>query len=93
MAHFRSLVGFDPLPYWMRVEAPAFFAFGEGDPNVPVEASLQVLRVRMPGALVEVYPDGGHAIRDRLTGSVQEGFLEDLVSFIRNATVEPKAGA
>jgi dienelactone hydrolase len=93
MAHFRPLAGFDPLPYWTRVEVPAFFAFGEGDPNVPVEASLQVLRTHLSGALVRVYPGGGHAIRDQSTGSVQKEFLEDTVAFIRNATVDPGAGA
>jgi dienelactone hydrolase len=86
MDHFRPIAGFDPIPYWKRVEAPVFFAFGENDPNVPVSASLEVLRANLAVDLVKVYSDGGHAIRSRETGSVQSEFLEDLVEFIRSAT-------
>jgi dienelactone hydrolase len=86
MAHFRPIAGFDPIPYWKRVEAPVFFAFGENDPNVPVSASLEVLRANLAVDLVKVYPDGGHAIRSPESGSVQAEVLEDLVEFIGGAT-------
>jgi pimeloyl-ACP methyl ester carboxylesterase len=82
MDHFRPISGFDPIPYWKRVEAPIFIAFGENDPNVPVEESLNVLRSNSITARVEVYPDGGHAIRDPASNTVQTEFLDDLVEFI-----------
>lgn len=87
MDHFRAYAGFDPIPYWTRIDAPVFFAFGENDPNVPVEASIDVLGVNRVDGLIEVYPEGGHAIRDRETNSVSGAFLEDLVEFIDKARV------
>jgi len=82
MDHFRPISGFDPIPYWKSVDAPIFFAFGENDPNVPVEESLEVLRTNSIAARMEVYPDGGHAIRSQETNRVQAEFLDDLVEFI-----------
>ncbi len=82
MDHFRPISGFDPIPYWKRVDAPIFIAFGDNDPNVPVEDSIEALRANLIAARVEVYPDGGHAIRDPATNTVQAEFLDDLVEFI-----------
>jgi len=82
MDHFRADAGFDPIPYWQNVEAPKFFAFGENDRNVPVEDSLEALRENSIEGLIRVSPDGGHAIKDSLKGSVQREFLLDLVEFI-----------
>lgn len=86
MEHFRAYAGFDPIPYWKSVDAPVFFAFGGSDPNVPVEASIDVLRANRIDGLIEVYPDGGHAIRDRQTNSVSGAFLDDLVEFILHSS-------
>jgi dipeptidyl aminopeptidase/acylaminoacyl peptidase len=85
MDHFRPISGFDPIPYWQKIEAPIFFAFGEHDPNVPVDASIDVLRANPVAARIEVYPDGGHAIRSRETNAVSAEFLDDLVEFIRTS--------
>ncbi len=96
MDHFRPISGFDPIPFWNRVDAPKFFAFGENDPNVPVEESLEVLRTNSISARLEVYPDGGHAIRSRETNTVNADFLDDLVEFIHTSiedlVVESGAG-
>ena len=96
MDHFRPISGFDPIPFWKRVDAPKFFAFGENDPNVPVEESLEVLRTNSISARLEVYPDGGHAIRSRETNTVNADFLDDLVEFIHTSiedlVVESGAG-
>ncbi len=82
MEHVRSYADFDPIPFWKRVDAPKFFAFGENDPNVPVKESLDALRANSIDGLVKVYPDGGHAIRSNATNTVQDEFLDDLVDFI-----------
>jgi len=82
MDHFRPISGFDPIPYWKRVRAPVFIAFGANDPNVPVHDSIEVLRANSIDARIEIYPDGGHAIRDSETNRVQTAFLDDLVDFI-----------
>ena len=83
MAHFQPISGFDPIPYWKKVSAPKFFAFGENDPNVPVEDSVEVLRANSVAGLIKIYPNGGHAIRRREMNVVSAAFLGDLVEFIR----------
>jgi hypothetical protein len=82
MDHVKAYSDFDPVPYWMKVKSPKFFAFGEGDTNVPVEDSIEVLRANRIEGLVKVYPDGGHAIADPEIRTVQSSFLDDLVAFI-----------
>jgi len=82
MDHLKPFAGYDPVPYWEKVEAPVFFAFGENDENVPVDKCVKVLRENLNVDLIKVYPDGGHAIRDKKTNKVQDEFLEDLVEFI-----------
>jgi pimeloyl-ACP methyl ester carboxylesterase len=84
MDHVRSYADFDPTPYWKKVDVPVFFAFGEGDENVPVEESIKVLKERLRIDLIDVYPGGGHAIRDMQTNKVQDEFLDDLEEFIRH---------
>jgi hypothetical protein len=96
MAHFQPISGFDPIPYWKKVSAPKFFAFGGNDPNVPVEDSVDILGVNAIEGLIKVYPDGGHGITSSESGAVQSEFFGDLVEFIRTSTddllVEPGAG-
>ena len=89
MDHFRPISGFDPIPYWKKVNARKFFAFGANDPNVPVQNSVQELLANSIGGLVKIYPDGGHAIRSRETNAVQNDFLDDLVEFIRRSPQRP----
>ena len=86
MAHFQPISDFDPIPYWKKVSAPKFFAFGENDPNVPVEDSVEVLRANSVAGLIKIYPNGGHAIRSFETNGVQIEFLDDLVEFVRAST-------
>lgn len=82
--HVAAFVGFDPLPYWERVDAPVFFAYGGNDENVPVDASIARLSERGPNRfVVRVYADGGHAIRNVQTNRVSKEFLDDLVAFIK----------
>jgi dipeptidyl aminopeptidase/acylaminoacyl peptidase len=77
-------MGFDPIPYWKEVLVPVFFAFGENDKNVPVDASIERLRENnLDHFDVKTYADGGHAIRDIQTNKVNEEYLNDLVSFIK----------
>jgi dipeptidyl aminopeptidase/acylaminoacyl peptidase len=83
MDHVKPYAGYDPVPYWKKVNAPVFFAFGENDKNVPVDTSIKILRDNLSVDLIKVYPDGGHAIRDNETDQVQDEFLDDLVEFIR----------
>jgi dipeptidyl aminopeptidase/acylaminoacyl peptidase len=82
MDHVRAYADFDPMPYWRRVGVPKFIAFGGDDSNVPVEESLEALRQSGIDGLIKVYPDGGHAIADPETHTVQVEFLDDLVEFI-----------
>ena len=86
MEHVSAYMGFDPIPYWKRIHIPVFFAFGENDENVPVDASINRLKENNLNQFnVKIYADGGHAIRDIQTNKVKEEFLLDLVEFIRYA--------
>jgi dipeptidyl aminopeptidase/acylaminoacyl peptidase len=86
MDHVKAYADFDPIPYWLRVEAPKFFAFGGGDMNVPVEESLEALRANNIDGWAKVYPNGGHAIADPESHTVARDFLNDLVEFIHQAS-------
>ena len=84
MEHVSAYMGFDPIPYWKDVQAPVFFAFGENDENVPVDASIERLSENnLDHFQVKIYADGGHAIRDIQTNEVSDEFLQDLVEFIK----------
>ena len=84
LEHVSAFMGFDPIPYWKEVYVPVFFAFGENDENVPVDASIERLRENNLSCFeVKTYADGGHAIRDIQTNEVSDEFLQDLVSFIK----------
>ena len=78
---WRATAGFDPMPYWASVGVPVFAALGEGDSNVPVEASARRFASLTSNVVIRIYPDGGHGITDPITGRVQKAFLDDLTSF------------
>lgn len=81
---FLPTAGFDPITYWKDVDVPVFFALGENDENVPVNASIERLKENnLDHFIIKVYPDGGHALRDAQTNKVSERYLEDLVTFIK----------
>ena len=82
--HVSAYMGFDPIPYWKDVDVPVFFAYGENDKNVPVDASIERLRENNLNHFnVKIYADGGHAIRDIQTNEVSDDYLQDLVRFIK----------
>ena len=83
MDFWRPIAGFDPLPYWERVESRSFAAFGGDDKNVPVDESVTRLRALEKEMLIEVYPDGGHGITNPNTGEVLSTYLNYLVDFIK----------
>ncbi len=81
---FVPVAKFDPIPYWKHVHVPVLFALGENDENVPVEASIYRLKENdLNHFAINVYPGGGHAIRDTQTNRVSGEYLYDLVKFIR----------
>ncbi len=83
MDFWRPISGYDPLPYWERIEVPCFAAFGGDDKNVPVEESVTRLQALEKEMLIKVYPDGGHGITNPNTGEVLSTYLSDLVDFIK----------
>ena len=81
--HLKALYPFDPIPYWKDVRVPVFFAFGENDEDVPVEASISRLRENNLNHFdVKTYAGGGHGIRDIQTNEVSAEYLQDLVRYI-----------
>ena len=80
---FIPTAGFDPIPYWKKVDVPVLFALGGNDTNVPVESSIQrLLKNGLNHFSIKTYPDGGHAIRDIETNRVSKEYLRDLAVFI-----------
>jgi len=87
MEYLSALYPFDPIPYWKEVRAPVFFAFGEGDGNVDIDASIDRLRENnLTHFQIKVYPDGGHGIDDPQTHRTNAEYLNDLVQFINGAS-------
>jgi dienelactone hydrolase len=85
MDFWLPLAGFDPLPYWEKVEVPAFAAFGGGDLNLPVSESIDRLESLDKDVAYKVYPEGGHGITSPVTGWIQSEYLDDLVNFIKSS--------
>lgn len=85
MPHVQATAGFDPIPFWKRVEKPVFIALGEGDTNVPIEQCINRLKENKLDSKfkIKIYPGGGHAIRDPKTDKVSTEYLNDLVDFIK----------
>jgi dipeptidyl aminopeptidase/acylaminoacyl peptidase len=86
---WRMIAGFDPIPYWQKVDLPVLLAFGENDKNVPVKESVRRIEaLNRTKITIKVYPEGGHGIIDHVSHRVQEACLRDVVDFIRQ--VEPR---
>jgi len=85
--HLSALYPFDPIPYWKDVRVPVFFAFGEGDRNVDIDASINRLYENdLTQFQVKVYPDGGHGIDDPQTHETNAEYLNELLHFINEAS-------
>ena len=87
-ATWRAIAGFDPMDYWIDVSAPVFAAFGEGDRSVPVQESIQRFEALRYAIMMRIYPEGGHGLTGPDTGRIQQAYLDDLTSFVQNATNE-----
>lgn len=48
---WQAIAGFDPLPYWAEVQAPAFAALGKGHSMVPVEESARRFNTLSPAPI------------------------------------------
>lgn len=80
---WKMIGGFDPIPYWQKVDLPVFLAFGENDKNVPVRESVRrVEALNRSSITIRIYPEGGHGIVDPVNHRVQEACLRDVVDFI-----------
>jgi fermentation-respiration switch protein FrsA (DUF1100 family) len=74
--------GFDPIPYWENVSAPAFAALGGDDTNVPVEESVRRFEELDIAITIKVYPGLEHGIVDPDTHKVLPEYLNDLTEFV-----------
>jgi len=81
---WKKISGFDPVPYWRKVETPAFMAFGELDKNVPIEESVKRIRdLNRKNIQIRVYPKVRHGILF-VDQTVRDDFFRDLDGFIRS---------
>jgi len=89
--YFLPFVGFDPIPYWNRIDVPVFIGYGENDKNVPVDACLKRLQDNgLDHFKIKTYPHGGHRIIDVDSNEMNKDYLDDLVKFINE--ILPKGG-
>ena len=62
----RTLVDFDPLPWWRQVEVPALFLFGGRDRNIDVPKSVALLQRSLahegPPYTLLLFSRNGHAL-------------------------------
>lgn len=80
--YYQGLIGFDPVPYLKKLSIPMFFAFGDNDKNVPVEASIERIKSNnLNGITYKVYPQG-HGIIHPEYEKINEAFLKDLKHFV-----------
>lgn len=83
---WRAIHDFDAIRHWKTVvderEIPSFIAYGEDDEldNVPVKASVRLLRQSISGDALElhVYPGTGHSLLDAETGQLLDALVDDL---------------
>ena len=81
--YFLPFVGFDPIPYWKRIDVPVFIGYGENDKNVPIDACLKRLQDNgLDHFKIKTYPQGGHGIINVDTKEMSKDYLDDLTKFI-----------
>ena len=81
--YFLPFVGFDPIPYWKRIDVPVFIGYGENDKNVPIDACLKRLQDNgLDHFKIKTYPQGGHGIINVDTKEMSKDYLDDLIKFI-----------
>ncbi|HUP48832.1 MAG TPA: alpha/beta fold hydrolase [Thermoanaerobaculia bacterium] len=66
-AFFRSVLDFDPIPYWRKVTQPLLVMYGEDDHNAPtVDSAYRLIRVWRqmdhPDATLRIIPGTGHGL-------------------------------
>ena len=81
--YFLPFVGFDPIPYWKRIDVPVFIGYGENDKNVPIDACQKRLQDNgLDHFKIKTYPQGGHGIINVDTKEMSKDYLDDLTKFI-----------
>lgn len=80
----KVFTDFDPLPYWKKTETPTFFAYGENDPNAPIDISLKLIKENHFNHFkAKIYPEGKHGILDISGTKINQTFLNDMIYFIK----------
>lgn len=91
----KAVAAFDPMPYWLQVDAPALIVYGEEDEadNVPVQESVRRLEwgfstIGKTNARIVVIPQTGHALLTRERNRLMPEFTAVLADFLR-AAIQP----
>ncbi|MGD9723461.1 MAG: alpha/beta hydrolase family protein [Pirellulales bacterium] len=86
-----AISGYDPLPYWRKIEVPALALYGQEDTNVDAAVNAARLRsLHKPNIEVEVYSGSGHALEDP-EGKGDRIFRADALQRIRDFIREVRA--
>jgi dipeptidyl aminopeptidase/acylaminoacyl peptidase len=81
---WKKIGGFDPIPYWQKVQIPALMAFGEEDKNVPIRESVKrIQNLNKNNIKIRVYPKVRHGIIF-VSQTVRDDFFRDLDNFINS---------
>lgn len=88
-----AISGYDPLPYWRKIEVPALALYGQDDTNVDAAVNADRLRsLHKPNIEVEVYSGSGHALEDP-EGKGDRIFRADALQRIRDFICEAQASS
>ena len=71
------MFSYDPLPALERVTCPALFVFGSVDSNMPVDASIPLMKGALKRAgnrdyTIRVFPRGRHDLIEGINGGPRE---------------------
>ena len=74
---YRSILDFDPVPYWAKVTCPVLLLFGELDANVPPKESIPPIQRALERAgnrdvTIKTFPGANHVLLAARTGARSE---------------------
>jgi len=74
---YRSILDFDPVPYWAKVTCPVLLLFGELDANVPPKESIPPIQRALERAgnrdvTIKTFPGANHVLLAARTGARTE---------------------
>jgi pimeloyl-ACP methyl ester carboxylesterase len=90
LAFYHRIGGFDPVPFWRRLDIPALIVYGELDETqkTPVRESVRRLREAFQGKdpgrwTIRVFESTGHGFGDAKTKQIRKDFLDFVAGWVK----------